>query len=399
LQREAVRQAAQSKVLVITGGPGVGKTTIVQAILTLFDTARLSVELAAPTGRAAKRLSEATAREAKTIHRMLEFDPKTARFKRDRSHPLKADAVIVDEASMIGIDLADALLEGIAPHARLVVVGDVDQLPSVSPGAVLRDIIASGLVPTVRLVQIFRQAEGSAIVTNAHRIHDGEMPVGATARDEQFYVIERRSPAEAVELVRELVTRRIPQGFGLDAVRDIQVLTPMQRGPVGAVALNEMLQAELNPRGAELRKGSRMLRLGDKVMQLRNDYPKEVFNGDIGCISEVDPDERRIAVTMEDGRQVSYGEGELDELSLAYATSIHKSQGNEYPAVVVTILTQHYVMLSRNLLYTAVTRGKKLVVLIADSRALGVALAEVRKEQRRTLLAERIANAARERQS
>jgi exodeoxyribonuclease V alpha subunit len=391
-QRDAVRMVATSKVLVVTGGPGVGKTTIVRAILALCDSARLEVCLCAPTGRAAKRMSEATGREAKTIHRLLGYEPRSGLFKHHRLHPLDASALIVDEASMVGIDLADALLQALDDHARLVLVGDVDQLPSVAPGAVLRDVIESGRVPSVRLHRIFRQAEGSSIVVNAHRIQAGEQPAGGTGSGEQFYVIDRRTPESAAELVRELVTTRIPERFGLEPVRDIQVLTPMQKGSAGAVALNELLQSALNPEGPEVRKGARVLRLHDKVMQLRNDYDKEIFNGDIGTIEQVDVAARTLTVRFE-GRDVFYDEQDLDELGLAYATSIHKSQGNEYPAVVVPLLTQHFVMLSRNLLYTAVTRGKQLVVLVADPRALRIALSEVRREVRRTALAERLARA------
>ncbi len=389
-QRDAIAQAAKHKVLVITGGPGVGKTTIVQAILALFDASRMGVRLAAPTGRAAKRMSEATGRDASTIHRLLEFEPKSGTFQRNKNNPLETDGLIIDESSMVAIELADGLLGALHDATRLVLVGDVDQLPSVGPGAVLRDVIESGRVPTVRLTQIFRQAEGSSIVENAHRIHAGEMPLGATTKGEQFYVIDRRTPETAVALIKELVTRRIPRSFGLHPVDDVQILTPMQRGPVGAVALNEMLQEVLNPEGPAVQKGARLLRLSDKVMQLRNDYDKEVFNGDIGRITAVNAEDRSLTVSF-DGRAVDYAEAEIDELTLAYATSIHKSQGSEYPAVVVPILTQHFVMLARNLLYTAVTRGKQLVVLIADPRAISIALGERRKEDRKTFLAQRIA--------
>ena len=391
-QRQAVEMAAEHKVLVITGGPGVGKTTIVRAILALFDATRVNVKLCAPTGRAAKRMSEATGREASTLHRLLEFDPRSGGFQRHRNEPLHTDAVVVDESSMIALDLADALTAALPDHARLVLVGDVDQLPSVGPGAILRDAIASGLIATVRLTEIFRQAAGSSIVTNAHRIHAGEPPVGGKGKDEQFYVLERRTPDSAIQLIEELMARRLKKSFGLDPVRDVQLLTPMQRGPTGAIALNEMLQRVLNPHGPEVKRGQRVLRLGDKVMQLRNNYDKEVFNGDIGQIAEVLLGERKLVVRFDD-RLVTYSEAELDELTLAYATSIHKSQGSEYPAVIVLMLTQHFVMLSRNLLYTAVTRGKGLVVLVADPRAIGLALAEIRKEDRRTYLAERIARA------
>lgn len=391
-QRGAITAAAASKVLVVTGGPGVGKTTIVRAILTLFDHARLRVALTAPTGRAAKRLSEATGREAVTLHRLLEFDPKTGAFQANRLDPLEAGAIIVDETSMVPLELADALLQALPNHARLVLVGDVDQLPSVGPGAFLRDVIESGRVPTIRLVRIFRQAEGSSIVANAHRIHEGELPVGARDKGEQFYVLDRQTPEDALEVVKELVTSRIPRGFGLDPIDDVQVLTPMQRGPLGAIALNELLQAELNPPRegvAEVRRGARVFRVGDKVMQLRNDYDREVWNGDVGRVTSIEAAEQRLSVRIDD-REVAYGDTDLDELGLAYATSIHKSQGSEYPCVIVPILTQHFVMLSRNLLYTAVTRGKRLVVLVAHPRALALALAEVRKEARKTRLAERL---------
>jgi exodeoxyribonuclease V alpha subunit len=392
-QRAAVATAASERVLVITGGPGVGKTTVVRAVLALFDRARLTVRLAAPTGRAAKRMTEATGREAVTLHRLLEFNPKARAFARRLARPIEADAIIVDEASMLDLALADALLQAVGDRARLVLVGDVDQLPSVGPGAVLRDVISSGAVPTVRLSQIFRQAEGSLIVANAHRIHDGLPPESATGPDGEFYVIDRRDPDGAAAAILDLVTKRIPQRFGLDPVRDVQVLTPMHRGPVGAIALNEALQAALNPSGAAVSKAGRTLRVGDKVMQLKNDYDRDVYNGDVGRVASIDPEAREVVVRFDD-RDVVYEESDLDELVLAYATSIHKSQGSEYPCVVVPLSTAHFVMLSRNLVYTAVTRGKRLVVLVADPRAVGLALGETRKEERLTLLAHRLRTAA-----
>ena len=388
-QRAAVEQAARHKVLVVTGGPGVGKTTIVRAILMLFDKARINVRLAAPTGRAAKRMSEATGREAVTLHRLLEYDPKQRAFARKHGRPIEAGALIVDEASMLDVELADALLQATGDHARLVLVGDVDQLPSVGPGAVLRDVIASGQVATVRLSQIFRQAAGSLIVQNAHRIHDGEPPESAAGPTGEFYVLKPKTPEAAADLVLEVVTRRIPARFGLDPKTQVQVLTPMHKGEVGAIALNARLQQALNPTGPTVTRGNRTLRVGDKVMVLRNNYDKEVYNGDVGYVASIEEEERTLTMLF-DERRVVYEEGDLDELTLAYATSIHKSQGSEYPAVVVPLLTQHYVMLSRNLLYTAVTRGKQLVVLIADPRALEIALGETRREERRTYLAERL---------
>jgi exodeoxyribonuclease V alpha subunit len=388
-QRDAVEQAARHKVLVVTGGPGVGKTTIVRAILALFDKAHLNVRLAAPTGRAAKRMSEATGREATTLHRLLEFDPKQRAFARKFGRPIEAGALIVDEASMLDTLLADALLQATADHARLILVGDVDQLPSVGPGAVLRDVIASGEVPTVRLTRIFRQAEGSLIVQNAHRIHEGEAPESASGTDGEFYVIERTSPEGAADLLLELVTKRIPARFGLDPKADVQVLTPMHKGESGAIALNERLQQALNPTGPAVTRGNKTLRLGDKVMQLRNNHDKEVYNGDVGFITAINGEDRTMTVRF-DERALTYEEADIDQLTLAYATSIHKSQGSEYPAVIVPILKQHFVMLSRNLIYTAVTRGKKLVVLIADPKAVAIALAETRREERRTYLAERL---------
>jgi len=386
-QRRAVEVAAEQGIVVITGGPGVGKTTIIRAVLSVLGGGGLEVRLAAPTGRAAKRMQEATGHEATTIHRLLEFDPRAARFQRDVDSPLVTDAVVVDEASMIDVSLGAALVSALPAGARLIVVGDSDQLPSVGPGAFLRDMIESGRVAVVRLDEIFRQGEGSRIVRNAHRILAGESPVGAEGGEEDadFFVVKPRDAEHAAALIEELVVRRIPRRFGFDASREIQVLSPMHRGPVGTVALNGVLQNALNPTDQGLNVGEQTFRVGDKVMQTRNDHEREVFNGDIGRVLTVDRSARQLVVDV-DGRAVSYQDSELDQLTLAYCTSIHKSQGSEYPAVVIPLLTSHYVMLARNLLYTAVTRARRLCVLVAEPRALSLALSEARREERRTRL-------------
>jgi exodeoxyribonuclease V alpha subunit len=401
-QRLAVERAARCPLLVVTGGPGVGKTTIVKAILSVFERAGVVTSLTAPTGRAAKRMSEATGKTATTLHRLLEFDPKTGAFKRDAKRPLDAGAIVVDESSMVDVWLADALTQAVADGARLVLVGDVDQLPSVGPGSVLRDAIASRVVPSVRLVKIFRQAEKSLIVQNAHRINAGESPIvpekGDTSAD--FFMMERRDAEDARSVVIDLVTRHIPRRFGLDPVRDVQVLTPMNRGPVGTAALNEALQAALNPSNPGLARGKVTFRVGDKVMQLRNDYDKNVYNGDVGVVASVDEEADTLLVRFDgdsnEPRDVVYDGRALDELTLAYACTVHKSQGSEYAAVVIPLLTSHFVMLSKNLVYTAVTRGKRLVVLVADPRALRLALTEQRREDRQTRLEERIRRVAAE---
>jgi exodeoxyribonuclease V alpha subunit len=390
-QRRAVDAAARQKLVVVTGGPGVGKTTIVRAILSVLENARLSVRLAAPTGRAAKRLGEATSRRASTLHRLLEYDPRLRRFTRNAEQPVDADALVVDEASMIDLELAEALLDAVPSAARLVLVGDSDQLPSVGPGAVLRDLIDSGVVPTERLARIFRQAEESRIVVNAHAILRSEMPETASAEDPNadFFIVQRSDPEQAARTVVELVTQRIPRRFGLNPRDDVQVLTPMHRGPAGTQALNAALQAALNPGGRALVRRQTEYRVGDKVMQTKNDYEREVYNGDIGVVTSIDPTDELLLVRF-DEREVEYEDAALDQLTLAYAISIHKSQGSEYPAVVVPFLTTHFVMLSRNLVYTAVTRAKRLCVLVADPRALRVALGEAKREERVTRLAERL---------
>ena len=391
-QREAVQLALSSKMVVITGGPGVGKTTLVNSILLIIRAKNLNVTLCAPTGRAAKRLTESTGLEAKTIHRLLEFDPKTFGFKRNRENPLESDLVVIDESSMVDIALMNKLLGAIPDRAALMIVGDVDQLPSVGPGAVLGDIIDSGRVPTVRLTEIFRQAASSRIIVNAHRINKGEMPLKTEGTElSDFYFIPADTPEQIHDILIQAVTKRIPNRFGLHPVRDIQVLTPMNRGGLGARSLNAALQMALNEKGEpKVTRFGTTFAPGDKVIQTVNNYDKEVFNGDIGQITEIDVEEGLLKVEY-DGRAVEYEFGELDEISLAYATSIHKSQGSEYPAVVIPLAMQHYTLLERNLIYTAVTRGKKLVTIIGQPKALAMAVKNRKSNRRLTKLAIRIA--------
>jgi len=374
-QMEAVTSALTHKVTVITGNPGTGKTTCVRSIIRLAEAKRMRVVLGAPTGRAAKRLSEATGRPARTIHRLLELRPGgEARFNQD--DPLPADVVIVDETSMMDILLTNSLFKAVDPAAHLVLVGDVDQLPSVGPGNVLRDIIDSGTVPVVRLDTIFRQARESSIIVNAHRINSGEMPIFDRGRGETF-MVQEEDPARAFELIVDLVTHRIPRKFGLHPLQGIQVLSPMYRGEVGVSHLNEQLQRHLNPPApgkAEKQFGGRLFRVGDKVMQIRNNYEKEVFNGDSGRIAAIDPEQQTVMVAFDDDRLVGYDFSELDELVHAYAISVHKAQGAEYPAVVIPVLVQHYMLLQRNLIYTALTRAKKLAVLVGTRKALAIAI-------------------------
>lgn len=384
-QREAIQTAAVAKMMVITGGPGTGKTTLLNSLLAIFAKKGMSLILGAPTGRAAKRMSDATGREAKTIHRLLEWSPKAGGFLRNEANPLTADIVVIDETSMVDVNLMHSLLKALSPVTRLFLVGDVDQLPSVGPGSVLMDIILSHRIPVVWLKTVFRQAAESGIVSNAHRINSGLLPV---YNEKDFFFIERKDPAKALETILELVTKRMPTKFKLDPARDIQVLAPMHRGDVGVARLNEELQRTLNPGVQTV--AHRPFGLHDKVMQMRNNYELEVFNGDIGFVTVVDEGLKEAQIQFDD-RAVLYPFETLDELSLAYAGTIHKSQGSEYPAVVVPLLTQHFMMLQRNVLYTAITRASRMVVLVGDPKAVAMAVHNVQTAKRNSRLADRLA--------
>ena len=382
-QREALKTVLTSRATIITGGPGVGKTTLVNSILLILRAKKVKCLLCAPTGRAAKRLTETTGLEAKTIHRLLEVDPATGRFQRNEDKPLECDLLIVDETSMVDVLLMYALLRSLPKTAGLIMVGDVDQLPSVGPGNALRDLIDSGVVPVVRLTEVFRQAAASKIITSAHSIRQGRMPELRSAESgSDFYFIERDTPEEITATLVKLVRDRIPKGHRLDPIRDIQVLCPMNRGSIGVRALNTVLQTALNP----VRQGEPMaerfgwrFQVRDKVIQTVNDYKKEVFNGDIGMIEKIDPVEQEVSVRFDD-RLVVYDYGELDEVSLAYAATVHKAQGSEFSAVVIPVAMQHYMLLQRNLIYTGITRAKRLLVVVGQKRALGLA---VRNDQSR----------------
>jgi exodeoxyribonuclease V alpha subunit len=392
-QVRAAEQALKEKVLVITGGPGTGKTTLLTALLAVLNRAKLRFALAAPTGRAAKRMSESTGKEAVTIHRLLEYNPRDGGFQRSEEHPLEADFIIIDETSMVDLPLMDHLLRAIDPRSHLILLGDVDQLPSVGPGSVLRDLIDSGVVPKFVLRRIFRQDRQSLIVANAHRILQGKsLWLGENGDKCDFAFVAHESEDEILLTLKTLVREQIPLSLQLnpdEVVHSIQVLTPMHRGLLGTVNLNKELQALLNTNGAALERAGSRLRAGDKVMQLRNNYEKGVFNGDLGRIASIDPEDGSAKIDFL-GRVVEYDSDELDEIALAYATSVHKSQGSEYPAVVIPLHTSHYVMLHRSILYTAVTRGKKLVVIVGSRKALAMAIRNVRVERRNTGLTEKL---------
>ncbi|MBW2580291.1 MAG: ATP-dependent RecD-like DNA helicase [Deltaproteobacteria bacterium] len=393
-QVEAIRAAVEDKVLVITGGPGTGKTTIIHAVLKIFAKLGVNIMLAAPTGRAAKRMSEATGHEAKTIHRLLEYSMRRGGFQRNQERPLTCDLLIVDEASMMATTLMHHLLKAVPSEATFILVGDVNQLPSVGAGNVLKDIIDSGAAKVVELNEIFRQARESSIIVNAHRINSGELPTIETPdRPEQdFYFIEQEDPDEVLRIILELAKERIPRRFGFDPLDDIQVLTPMHKGVVGAENLNAELQEKLNPGEEGITRGGVQFRVNDKVMQIRNNYDKEIFNGDIGRIKSIDSINQEVMIVFDTG-EVSYGYSELDEVVLAYAISVHKSQGSEYPAVILPVLTQHYILLQRNLIYTAVTRGRKLVVLVGTKKALSIAVNNDKTQRRYTYLRYRLSAA------
>jgi exodeoxyribonuclease V alpha subunit len=392
-QIKAIGWAVENKVMVITGGPGTGKTTVINAILKIFSRLNAGIMLAAPTGRAAKRMSESTGFGAKTIHRLLEYSFQKGGFQRNEDKPLDCDVLIIDEASMIDIILMYHLLKAVAPFATFILVGDVNQLPSVGAGNVLNDIIASGSVPVVTLDRIFRQARTSQIVVNAHKINAGIMPPldTADASDPQsdFYFIEQEDPEKVLNIILELCKKRIPRRFNYDPFDEIQVLTPMHKGVVGAVNLNRQLQEALNPDADGIIRGECTYRVNDKVIQIRNNYDKEVFNGDIGRITVIEWEDKAVTITY-DGREVAYDFSDMDEIVPAYAISVHKSQGSEYPVVIIPIVTQHFILLQRNLIYTAVTRGKNLVVIVGSKKAMAMGINNNKTLQRFTRLQNRL---------
>ena len=394
-QLDAIRASINNKTMIITGGPGTGKTTIINAIIRIARKMGQKVLLAAPTGRAAKRMTETTGSEAKTLHRLLEYSPGGGSggggFKRGEENPLDADLIIIDEVSMVDTLLMYHFLKAVSRKTTLIFVGDIDQLPSVGPGNVLKDLIDSGVVPTVRLNEIFRQSKKSMIIVNAHRVNQGEMPQWEKSPEHihDFYFTFIEEPEKVVENIVHLCKEVLPKKFGFDPVNDVQILTPMHRGTIGVTNLNAELQRQLNPATDEISRGGRLLKVGDKVLQTRNNYDKDVYNGDIGWIRKIDKELQEVKVDY-DGKIVVYEYADIDEIVLAYAISVHKSQGSEYPVVIMPVLTQHYLLLQRNLLYTGITRGKKLVILIGTSKALAIAVKNNKQQQRYTLLKERL---------
>jgi len=388
-QKEAIKKVLLNRVLVLTGGPGTGKTTTTLGLIELFKELELRIILAAPTGRAAKKISETTGREAKTIHRLLEYSPKNGTFTRDLENPINADVIILDEVSMIDILLMNSLLKAVLPGTFLILIGDVDQLPSVGPGNLLKDIIDSETIPVVRLTKIFRQDWRSLIIVNAHRVNEGKYPVIKGERERDFYFIEEEDPQVAAQKIINLCTVRLPSKYKIDPVDDIQVLSPMYKGEVGADNLNYSLREALNSKGKEIKYGNYSFRVNDKVMQIKNNYDKEVFNGDIGRIKNIDVEEHILEVNFY-GRKVSYDFSELNELVLAYAITVHKSQGSEYRIVIMPVMTQHYLLLQRNLLYTGITRAKDMVILIGTKKALWIAIKNNKTFHRNTSLKERL---------
>ena len=388
-QREAIQTALTERAMILTGGPGTGKTTTTVGMIRLFEAEGQRIVLAAPTGRAAKRLSETTSREAKTIHRLLEFSFQENGFKRNRQNPLEADVVIVDEMSMVDLVLMNRLMQAIPLDATVILIGDTDQLPSVGAGNVLNGLIDSKKIPVVKLTEIFRQAQQSMIVTNAHLINIGEFPKLSGAKDRNFFFMEEEDTDAAVQLITKLIAERLPQHYNFHPIDDIQLLCPMRRGTLGTENLNKCLQDVLNPNTEQAVRGWQAFRPGDKVMQIRNNYDYDVFNGDIGRIVEIDQIDKQVKVQFADNL-VAYDMADLNELVLAYATTIHKAQGSEYPAVVIPLHTQHYLMLQRNLLYTGITRAKELVVLVGTKQALGICISNNQVTERNSYLAERL---------
>ncbi len=393
-QEEAVYTAAKSKMMILTGGPGTGKTTIINAIIKVFQKAKAKIMLAAPTGRAAKRMSETSGLESKTLHRLLEYNPNENGFARNENNALQCSLLIIDEASMIDIYLMYSLIKAVPQTCTVIFVGDINQLPSVGAGNVLRDCIFSEKIPVVELTQIFRQAEKSDIIKNAHRINQGIVPYLMVDKQQEsdFYFVSEADSQKACDIIIELASKRLPKKYALDPVLDIQVLSPMIKGTCGVHNLNKQLQESLNQESIYLQRGDRIFRINDKVMQIKNNYDKDIYNGDIGIISEIDLEEKSLLVRFDD-RYIPYLIEEFDELTLAYAISIHKSQGGEYPCVIVPLLNEHYIMLQRNLIYTAVTRGKKLVIIVGTPKAMKMAIANNTIHKRYTKLAERLAMA------